>query len=200
VAERGKKTKGARYSCDGKCLTIIAFVISILVVGAGGFLLGTVFARPIGAGGAERANAIVEEAKRRIAPPTLPAKPAGHTVTVNETKTIVIRAPNPAGIGLGVPEQVQITVPTTKLVGATPEETAKWQTETDNLQVEYEKKLAEEARKIANEMFVNDWRSAVVLFKKYSADVIVPFLAAIAGIVGAIVTLMKAFRTKTDAN
>jgi len=60
--------------------------------------------------------------------------------------------------------------------------------------------LAEEARKIANEMFVNDWRSAVVLFKKYSADVIVPFLAALAGIAGAIVTLMKAFRMKADAD
>jgi len=105
-------------------------------------------------------------------------------------------------IGIGPGGFGGATVPSTvkipKLVGATAEENAKWQAETDALQQQYERKLADEARKIANEMFVNDWRSAVVLFKTYSADVILPFLAALAGIVGAGATLVKAFRTKTD--
>jgi hypothetical protein len=162
------------------------------VVGAGGFFLGVVFSRPIG-GGAERATAVIEEAKRRVPPPTLPPRPSGHTVT--ETKQVPVEIPLP----LSGRTSIMIPVTTSKLIGATPEETAKWEAETDKSEKEYERKLGAEAKKIANEMFVNDWRSAVVLFKAYSKEVILPFLAALAGIIGAIVTLMKAFRTKPDA-
>lgn len=198
MASRSRAERsGWSYRCNSKCLTITAFAASILVVGAGGFVLGTVFARPIGSGGMDRANAILEEAKKRVPPPTYPPKPAGHTET--ETKTVMTRIPNAGGfLGPG-----GITIPTTvtvpKLVGATPEENAKWQAETDKVQRDYQEKVASEARKIANEMFVNDWRSAMILFKTYSADVILPFLAALAGIVGAVATLLRAFRTKPDA-
>ena len=166
-----------------------------MIVGAGGFFLGAVFARPIGTGNVERMNAIMEEAKRRVLPPVLPPKPAGHTVT--ENKTVSIAMPR-GGFGDFGTFDRQIIVPTTKLVGATPEETAKRQAGTDRLEKEYEKNLAGEARSIANAMFVNDWRSAVVLFKTYSTEVILPFLAALAGVVGAVVTLIKAFRTKPE--
>lgn len=176
--------------CGGRCLVTIAFAVSILVVGTGAFFLGTVFARPIGNGGVERANLILEKAKRNVTPPVLPPAPAGHTVA--DTQTIHLGSIGGFGGGFGG----TVRIPITKLVGATPEETAKWQSEVDKLQNDYEKRLHDEARNIANEMFVNDWRSALVLFKAYSTDVIIPFLAALAGIVGAVVTLARAFRSK----
>ncbi len=196
MSNQNKTGRWSRFRCDGKCRTILGFGFSILVVGAGGFFLGVVFARPLGASGPERATAVIEEAKRRIPAPNPPPQPAGHTVT--ENKVVTINVPRISGFRLGVDTQ-QVTVPTTKLVGATPEETTKWQAEANKLQRDYEKRLTDEAKKIANDMFVNDWRSTVTLLTTFSKEVVIPFLAGLAGIVGAIVALMKAFRTKPDA-
>jgi hypothetical protein len=197
VSNQSKTGRWTKYRCDGKCLTVLGFVFSILVVGAGGFFLGVVFAHPLGASGPERATAVIEEAKRRIPAPNPPPQPAGHTVT--ENKVVTVNIPRMSGFGFGGFATQQVTVPTTKLVGATPEETAKWQAEANKLQSDYEKRLTDEAKKIANDMFVNDWRSTVTLLTTFSKEVVIPFLAGLAGIIGAIVALMKAFRTKPDA-
>lgn len=189
--------KMSRYRCDGKCPIVLSFLVSILIVGVGSFFLGAVFSRPLGFNNPERATAVIEEAKRRVPPPVLPPKPSGHTET--ESKMLTITVPSPTWSNPGRVATQQVSVPTSKLVGATPEETAKWEATANRLQSEYEKKLAEEAKKIANEMFVNDWRSTVSLFTTFSKEVVVPFLAGLAGIVGAVVALMKAFRAKPDA-
>lgn len=189
----------AKSKCTGRCPIVIGFTVSILVVGIGSFFLGVVFAHPVGFGRLDRAGAVIEEARKRVPPAALPPKPSGHTVT--ESKTVTITMPRPGLLGVDLPEIVrQVTVPTTKLVGATPEETAQWQAETDKLQHDYEQKLSLEAKKIANEMFVNDWRSTVALLTTFSKDVVIPFLAGVAGIIGAVVTLMKAFRTKPETS
>jgi hypothetical protein len=195
VSNQTKMGRWSKYRCDGRCLTVLGFVLSILVVGAGGFFLGAIFARPLS--GPERATAVIEEAKRRIPAPNPPPKPAGHTVT--ENKVVTINVPRMSWNDIGGIAVQQVTVSTPKLVGATPEETAKWQAEADKLQKDYEKRLADEAKKIANEMFVNDWRSTVTLFTTFSKEVVIPFLAGLAGLIGAVAALMKAFRTKPDA-
>jgi hypothetical protein len=197
MSSRSKAGRWSRFCCDSRCLTVFAFVLSILFVGAGGFFLGIVFAHPLGmSGGPERATAVIEEAKRRIPVPNPPPKPAGHTVT--ESKVVTINVPRVSWKSITMDVQ-QVTIPTTKLVGATPEETAKWQGEADKQQADYEKRLAGESKKIANEMFVNDWRSTVTLFTAFSKEVAIPFLGGLAGLVGAIAALMRAFRTKPDA-
>src|ERR1043166_9461682 len=107
MAPKGRTNQSWWSHCDGKCLTIVAFGISVLVVGAGGFVLGSVFARPIGTGGVERANAILEEAKRKVPQPTFPPKPSGHTEM--ETKTIM--TPIGSGFLSGVSFPTAIAVP-----------------------------------------------------------------------------------------
>jgi hypothetical protein len=186
-------------------LTIGLFFVSLFIVGIAAFYLGGALTTPRTIIPAT-SDAILAEAKRRIPAPTLPPKPAGHVVV--ETKIIQqsVQVPvvkfqkGPLGINIPVAtvqtQQTQQEVPVPKLVDASPEETAAWQAKVKILQDQYDTALQNEIKRISREEELSNAKEVAAFIKQLITDVIVPIVLALAGLVGAIVSLVQAFKSK----
>jgi hypothetical protein len=193
----------------GRIATILLFVASTLIVGAGAFFAGAAIVTPPLIEKDSTSAAILEEAKKRVPALVLPAKPAGHEVVETKPVQRVIQVPRTiteiqGGGFLKIPvprtivESQTITenVQTTRLADATPAETAVWEAQVKKLQDAYNAKLSEEIKKISDEQFLQKSKEAAQRFKTFISDVIVPILLSLAGLVGAIIGLIQAFKLK----
>jgi hypothetical protein len=181
----------------------------MLVVGAGAFFAGAALVTPPKLESGSTPTAILDEAKKRVPALVLPPKPAGHEVVETKQVQRTIQVPKITtemqGNGpfkLAIPRAVLETqtvtenVPTTRLVDATPDETAAWEAQLKKLQDAYNAKLTEEIKKISDEQFLQKSKEAAQKFKGFVSDVIVPVLLSLAGLVGAVIGLIQAFKLK----
>jgi hypothetical protein len=177
--------------------TAIVFLISILIVGIGTFYAGKLFGGLPNPGSAATAE-IVEKAKQQVPLPNLPPKPAGRTVVEQHqiVQTIQVPAPTWSNPTRMTTRQLNISTPQTRLVDASPEETAAWDAEVKKLQDEYNKQLSEKITALSREHELQTAKEFAEAVKEISTDVIVPIILAVAGIIGAVGSLRSAFMEK----
>jgi hypothetical protein len=195
----------------GRIPTILLFIVSMVIVGAGAFYAGAAIVTPPLLEKNSTSATILEEGKKRIPAPTLPPKPGGREVVETNAVQRVIQVPRTTTdfqtvglLGFKIPitktivenQTIIENVPTTKLVDATPAETAEWEAQVKKLQDTYNAELNEEIKKISDEQFLQKSKDAAQRFKTFVSDVIVPILLSLAGLVGAIIGLIQAFKTR----
>lgn len=174
----------------------VVFVLSIALVGAAAFYGGTLFGT-LSQQQSEPAAAIVEAAKKNIARPQLPPRPAGRPVTVMEERTKEIEIPIPGLLDFGRTRTVlqKIQVPTTKLVDASPEVVAAWDAQVKKLEEEYNARLTQEIDRLSRENLMRTAKQYVAMLKEIASEIVVPVLIALGGIIGAITALKNAFKS-----
>jgi hypothetical protein len=181
----------------------------VLLAMAGSFFAGNYFIGGVGSADATPPSDILEEARKAVAPVVLPTKPAGHSVTTTQQKTIQVPEVHVENqmITVGglvktmVPKvvttlkTVTTDVPVTTLVDASPAEVAKWDLEVKALQEKYEKNVRDKVAQITQER--QHQRNVEVMeeTKTVVTDMIIPLITALAGLIGA----MAAFRYGTKA-
>ncbi|MES0179662.1 hypothetical protein NKJ86_13820 [Mesorhizobium sp. M0025] len=182
---------------------VVVFLISLLLVAGGGFLVGNAMLVPSQdiSGVAE---SILDEAKQRVPEPTLPPKPGGREekVTVPVTRTIQVPKIEMKGNGIFRTPQVVMTTQTitesveqVKIVDASPAEIASWDAKVKSIRDDYGRKLDAEIKKISQEEKLKNMRETAAIIKDMINTAIIPLLAALAGLVGALITLRNAFRS-----
>lgn len=194
----------------GRISTIFLFAVSMLIVGAGAFYAGAAIVSPPLIEQSSTSATILEEARKRVPAPTLPPKPGGQEVTETKPVQITVKVPRvitdfqkgPLGIRIPVPKTIMedqtITenVSTTRLIDASPAETADWEAQVKKIQDAHNARLNSEIKKISDEQFLQKSKDAAQKFKTFVSDVIVPILVSLAGLAGAIIGLIQAFKTK----
>jgi hypothetical protein len=182
---------------------------SLFIVGVGAFYLGGALTPPRTII-PTTSDSIIAEAKQRVPLPTLPPKPGGHVVTEIKTIEQTVQVPvvtfqrGPLGIKIPITTlQTQTThqnVPTSTLIDASPQETAAWEAEVKKLQDQYNLALQVEIKKISREKELASAKETADFIKQLITDAIVPVVLALAGLVGAIVSLVQAFKAKPKTN
>ncbi|MER8929184.1 hypothetical protein [Mesorhizobium sp. M0767] len=182
---------------------VVVFFISLLLVAGGGFLVGNAMLVPSQdiSGVAE---SILDKAKQRVPEPTLPPKPGGREVKVMVPVTRTIQVPKiemKGGGFLRTPQVVMTTqnitenVEQVRIVDASPQEIATWDAQVKSIREDYSRKLDAEIKEISQEEKLKNMRETAVIIKDMINTAIIPLLAALAGLVGALITLRNAFRS-----
>jgi hypothetical protein len=185
--------------------TILLFICSMLVVGGASFYVGnSLVGTPLRSEHATPTS-IVDEAKRRVPPPKIPQAPSGHEVPDTQLVTREVQVPHitmefrrVGPIRIQVPvttiqtQTLTQQVPVTKLVGATPEEKAEWQSSVDKITRDYNEKLDAEIKHISRDESLEIAKRTADYIKGMLTDVITPLVIACAGLAGAIISLMRA--------
>jgi hypothetical protein len=193
----------------GRISIIVLFAVSFMVVVVGAFFAGAALVGAPIISQDSTSSAIIEEAKKRVPAPSLPAKPAGHEVVETKVVERTVQVPKVINdlqsmgpLKINVPriametQTIKENVPTTKLIDATPEETTEWEGKVKKLQEDYNVRLNAEIKKISSEQFMQKSKELAQQFKTVVTEIIVPVLVALAGLIGAIVGLYKAFEAK----
>jgi hypothetical protein len=179
-------------------ITAILFVGSLLVVGGGAFFAGRTSVG-IPQAQSETPATIVEEAKQSIPAPTLPPRPAGRQIVEMESIEQSISTPAPTWNNPGRTQTqiITIQVPRTRLIDAYPEQIDEWNSRVAALQSDYNRRLSDEISRISRAKNLETARDFARTVKEISSEVIAPLILALAGIIGAIVSLRAAFKIKS---
>lgn len=186
----------------------------VLLAMAGSFLAGNYLSTSSGKIEQVTAPQILEHAKKQVPAPVLPPKPGGREVTTVERKNVKVQTPHTVmdSITIGgifktqVPRiemrtvEVVQDIPTTKLVDAAPDEISKWNAEVGQIQSDYEKKVQAKAKEIAEEIQKNNLSETMTTFKDIMTTMIIPFITAISGLIGAMATFRSASNRKSNGN